>query len=470
MRMTERRKDVSELWGRACSHLKELLHPNIYSRWIDVITPRSIEDNNLTLGVDNDFYQTWLEDNYLDLIKKAVESVSGFEPNIYFSINPQSQTQEQSSEARAPPQRREEASRVVPINKRAIGFPVNDKRSTFDNFVVGPSNDFAHGAALAVAQNPVKEYNPLFIYGPSGLGKTHLAKAIGHHFLQNSGKTVLYSAAEGFGNEYVIGLKEKNLENFRKKFRKAGLLIIDDVQFLGNKTKFCEEFFHTFNALLLNGGQLVMTSDRPPSEIDGLEGRLISRLESGLVADIMPPELETRAGIIREKAAQRGSPVSEEAATYIAGNIRYNIRRLEGALNRVTAYEKLTSRPATGDRLKTLLRDTIDEEPSLTPEIISSTVADYYGVRVSDLKGKCRERRIARPRQIAMYLCDRLTEDTQGVIGTYFEKTHATVNHAYKLINKLTAEDKPLHRDLDNITRKLLGQESGAYRKKVTSN
>ncbi len=453
--------NASTVWNAACEHLVKLLHPDIFSRWIAVIEPGSLEGQTLTLRVGNNFYQTWLEENYLHLIKSAVQSVAGEAYNIVFqvakrmldpvnSVTPQSTVSTSSAPAvEAAPRR----SSTV----RHPGGPVFNANFTFDGFVVGPSNNFGHAAALAVAQSPARAYNPLFIYGGSGLGKTHLMQAIGHHVLKNSNAKIAYLSSESFTNEYIEGLQNKSLVQFRKKYRSMDLLLIDDIHFLAGKERMQEEFFHTFNALFDAHKQIVLTSDRPASEIQGLEQRLVTRFEWGLVTELQPPDLETRIAILRNKQAQCGYKHSDDIILFIAKTIRSNIRRLEGALIRATSYASLMNRALTIQDLETLLRDTIDQEKQedLTFEHIMKAVADHYDIRLVDMTSKRRPASITMPRQIAMYLCRSLTPASLPAIAGAFGKTHATILHAYREVARKMETDSDLRQDVSHLSRLL---------------
>lgn len=447
--------NASAVWSAACDHLGKLLHPDIYSRWIAVIEPGGIDGQTLTLRVGNNFYQTWLEENYLPLIKSAVTSVSGESYDIVFQVAKRmlepvsAQPVQAVDEPVAAPRR--------PSGVRQPGGPVFNANFTFDAFVVGPSNNFGHAAALAVAQSPARAYNPLFIYGGSGLGKTHLMQAIGHHVLKNSNAKIAYLSSESFTNEYIEGLQNKTLVQFRKKYRSMDLLLIDDIHFLAGKERMQEEFFHTFNALFDAHKQIVLTSDRPASEIQGLEQRLVTRFEWGLVTELQPPDLETRIAILRNKQAQCGYKHADEIILFIAKTIRSNIRRLEGALIRATSYASLMNRALTIQDLETLLRDTIDQEKQedLTFEHIMKAVADHYDIRLVDMTSKRRPAAITMPRQIAMYLCRSLTPSSLPEIAGAFGKTHATILHAYREVARKMETDSDLRQNVSHLSRLL---------------
>ncbi len=446
--------NASSIWGRACAHLRGALSKDIFDRWISVIEAKELTDDKLVLGVANNFYQSWLEENYLPLIQNAVQSVTGRPLIISFSVTRSAKdtTVDEPAPAVAPraPEHRERPATKSP------GLPLNAKY-TFDTFVVGSSNNFSHAASLAVAQSPAKAYNPLFIYGGVGLGKTHLMQAIGHYVAGQNKSAVCYVSCETFTNEYIDALQKKGLIQFRKKYRGVDVLMIDDIQFLGGKERMQEEFFHTFNALFDGHKQIVMTCDRPASEIPGLEHRLVSRFEWGLVTELEAPDVETRIAILRKKRDELKLDVEEETVNFIAENIRSNIRRLEGALIRVVSYSSLTGKPMNQPTLEYLLRDTLDQEKQdeLTIEEIQKLVADYYDIRMGDMTSNRRPQAIAFPRQVAMYLCRDLTKHSLPSIGSAFNRNHATVIHACRLVEDRLKADPQLRQSMLVIQQRL---------------
>lgn len=443
-------KAVKDLWNSASEHLKNRLHQDTYSRWISVIEPLDCSDHTILLGVDNDFYQTWLEENYMSLIKTALSSVNGSDLEIKFVVNPQKR------EDPEPPQR-ESSPKVRSRKSKAKAVPTLNPKFIFDSFIVGSSNSFAHAAALAVAQAPARAYNPLFIYGDVGLGKTHLMQAIGHHVLSTSKATVCYLSSEAFLNEYIDALQNRKLVAFRKKYRNTDLLLIDDIHFLASKERLQEEFFHTFNSLFDSHKQIVLTSDRPATEITGLEQRLVSRFEWGLVTELEPPDLETRLAILRNKQVESGAVLPDDILFFIAESVRSNIRRLEGCFVRTVSYRSLIGGELTVETVKDLLKDVLEQEKQeeLTFDKIQRTVADHYDVRLTDMSSKRRPRAIAVPRQVAMYLCRRMTRSSLPDIANAFGKTHATVLHAYRAIDNRMDVDDSLKRDVQQIAQKL---------------
>ncbi len=455
-------QDISgvSLWNDACNHLQKLLHPDVYARWISVIKPVTYEADVLTLGVENDFYQTWLEENYLPLIRDAVQAIAGTALTIKFQV--------ESSTTTSPPVRpgddsaRPNASAKTSATSRSRAnrkhqAPSLNAKFTFSDFVVGPSNSFAHAACMAVAQAPARAYNPLFIYGGVGLGKTHLMQAIGHHVAAHSDARITYISSEAFTNAYIDALQNRTLVSFRKKFRHTDLLLIDDIHFLAGKERLQEEFFHTFNTLFDARKQILMTSDRPAAEITNLEKRLVSRFEWGLVTELEAPDLETRIAILRNKQDHMKVTLPDEILLFVARNIRSNIRRLEGALIRVASYASLTGSALTLQAAENLLRDTLEQEQEKTITFvdIQKSVAEHFDIRFADMTSKRRPQAVAYPRQIAMYLCRRMTPFSLPEIAGAFNKTHATVMHACKSVDKKLASDSSLRQTIAQISHHL---------------
>jgi chromosomal replication initiator protein len=446
-------ESAQAVWSKACKHLQEVLSKDVYDRWIASIQPLDTNGEKFILGVANDFYQSWLEENYLSLINDAITATVGREVSIELAVD---HTAPIIESGKAKPEPKPRLSRARGQKKRREEANLNPKY-TFDTFVVGPSNHFSHAAAMAVAQSPARAYNPLFIYGGVGLGKTHLMQAIGHTALKSTRARVAYLSCEAFTNEYIDALQRKGLVEFRKKYRNIDILLIDDIHFLAGKERMQEEFFHTFNALFDNHKQIVLTSDRPASEISNLEHRLVSRFEWGLVTDLETPDVETRIAILRKKKEQLNLNLQDEAVIYIAEHIRSNIRRLEGALIRTASYASLTGRELTIETLEYLLRDMLDQETheAVTLEKVQRVVAEYYDIRLGDMTSKRRPQSIAFPRQIAMYLCRTMTEHSLPSIGNAFGRNHATVMHACKTITERMKEDPDTRRAIASITQKL---------------
>ena len=437
------------IWAQARGLLAERMPKDVFDRWIAVIEAQALEGQTLVLTVPLGYYQTWVESNYLTLIRQAITGTCGRELNVAFRVDATKRAQEPGAQ-----------SIVVEPVRGAKAAPelAFDPKLTFETFVVGPSNNFAHVASLAVAQSPGVAYNPLFIYGGSGLGKTHLIQAIGRYISQHSPKSrVIYISSESFLNEYLDALSKKSTINFRKKYRSVDVLLIDDVQFLIGKEALQEEFFHTFNALHGNRKQLVMTCDRPVSEMVGLEQRLVTRFQWGQVTQIEKPDVETRLAILRKKQEQMNVHIADEVLLYLAERIRSDVRHLEGALTRVTAYASLMGHQVTLQSVEQILRDLLDQERqnALTIETIQRAVAEFYDIRHSDMTSKQRPQSIAFPRQVAMYLCRDLTDHSLPAIGEAFSRNHATVLHACSLINERMKADSDLRQTISTLRHKL---------------
>jgi chromosomal replication initiator protein len=443
------RKDKDKLWEEACRHLKETLPKDIFEKWIAVIQCRGIEENKVTLVVGNDFYQSWLEEHYLPLIRKALTVVSGSEMQIVLAVD--------YSLLGEPPEEKPERRLSILPSKKPAETNLN-KNYTFDSFVVGPSNQFAHAAAIASAQSPSRAYNPLFVHGDVGLGKTHLMQAIGNFIhSKNLRGRVCYTTCESFTNEYIEALQTNTLAKFRKKYRTVDALLIDDIHFLAGKERMQEEFFHTFNAIFENHKQIVMTSDRPAGELAGLAPRLVSRFEWGLVVELESPDVETRVAILRKKCEQLNLSIDQSLLFYIAERISSNIRRLEGALIRVASYVSLTGQNVDRSKLEYLLRDTLDQEKkhAISIESIQKTVAEHFDIRLGDLVGPKRPQNIAWPRQVAMYLARTMTNQSFPVIGDAFSRNHATIVHACQLVERRQTEDLKLRQTLSLLRQRV---------------
>lgn len=439
------------VWSVALSHLQVILNDEVFRLWFAPIRPLGLVKGCLTLGVNNDFCGVWLGENYRDVIENAVKAATGEPLRITF-------VPREGATAGASIQRPEKKHSVLSADEEAlVRF---EPKNTFDSFVAG-NNLFAHAAAIAVAQNPGKSYNPLFLFGGVGLGKTHLLHAIGHYVTSHKrGAKVAYVSTERFTNEFIDALQNTRLPKFRRKFRETDVLLIDDIQFLGGKERIQEEFFHTFNALFEARKQIVLTCDRPAAEIHGLEQRLISRFEWGQVADIHPPDMETRLAILRKKAEQMNYALADEIGQFLAERIRTNVRRLEGALTRVASYAQLTAQEMTLERLRDLLRDVLSDESrvTLTIEIIQKRVAEHYDLRLADLLGRRRPEHIAFPRQVAMYLARTLTDSSLSAIGEAFGgRDHGTVLHACRAVANRMETDQQVCKTVNQLERALQG-------------
>ena len=446
-------QETKEIWHNCCKQLKTILSIDIYDRWIAVIKPVSLEDNKLKLAVANDFYKDWLEENYLPLIDKSLILIGQENITALIDVDVKSFDATQKNESTSTEIAKKDRPLRISKSKNNL-----NPAYTFDSFVIGENNRFAHAAAMAAATSPSRTYNPLFIYGGVGLGKTHLMQSIGNYVIQQKSRAkVCYITCESFTNEYIDALQNNNVSSFRKKYRKIDLLLIDDIQFLDGKNRLQEEFFHTFNTLFEGHKQIVLTSDRTPSEMSGLAPRLISRFEWGLVTELIKPDVETRTAILRRKATSMNVQLDNELIDYLAQKISSNIRSLEGALIRVATYSSLTHQELTVEKIDQLLRDLIgkDEYMPISVDLIQKTVADYYDIRVSDITGKKRSKDIAWPRQIAMHLSRILTQNSFPSIGEKFDRNHATVLYAHEQVHIRSTNDRKLKNTLTLLTDKI---------------
>jgi chromosomal replication initiator protein len=441
---------VEKIWTKTTKQIRTLLNTETYNLWFSSVQPVSLNQSSITLEVPNEFSEVWLKDNYLELLQDALAQASGRKLNIKFKVAAVG-----NGAASAPAKARKPAPR-----KATDGNLMFNPRNTFETFVVGNNNSFAHAAAMAVAQQPGKAYNPLFLYGGTGLGKTHLLHAIGQHVVgSKKAAKVSYVSSEKFTNEYIAAIQDNQLVKFRKKYRQTDVLLIDDIQFLAGKERIQEEFFHTFNALHEAHKQLVLTCDRPASEIKNLEHRLVSRFEWGLVTDLQPPDVETRLAILRNKVKSMGVEIPEDVLTFLANRIRTNIRRLEGALIRVASYAHLTGKELTNDVVENLLREILQEEGrhTITMEVIQKKVVDKFDLRMADMTSKRRPENIAFPRQIAMYLSRQLTEHSLSAIGEAFGgRDHGTVLHACRLVKDRMEIDANVRQTVHYLEKQLL--------------
>ena len=426
---------AQQTWHLAQNHLRSALAPETFNLWFAPLRARAQDQSSLVLEVADNFSECWLKDNYVGILREAVARASGQQLEIQFEVSPGASPAKITHVPPAPAVQSRPAATERKTGHQEQPFnPANN----FGTFVVGSNNNFAHAAAMAVAQSPGKAYNPLFLYGGVGLGKTHLLHAIGHHVLtERKGARVAYLSSERFTNEYIEGIQNNQLARFRAKYRQTDVLLIDDIQFLAGKERIQEEFFHTFNALHEAHKQIVLTCDRPAGEIQNLEHRLVSRFEWGLVTDLQPPDVEMRLAILRKKAQLLNLVLPEEIIGFLANRIRTNIRRLEGALIRVASYASLTGRKLTIETVEGLLREILHEEgrQTVTIESIQKKVAEHFDLRVADLTGKRRPENIAFPRQIAMYLARQLTQGSLNTIGEAFGgRDHGTVLHACRAV------------------------------------
>ena len=500
------------IWEQILANMQENLSEGACKKWLSPVTPISLVGNKITLGTPNDFTKRWIHERYMTLLDRAVFDVVGEHCSIDLqNLNlPQKEVSFPVQSSVLHGKRRRQKSKIsisedAPVQTTLLNdadikedfpggidalesesFGASQKKSevhvihemaeqiapgdasslnpkyTFDTFVTGKSNQFAHAAALAVAESPGKTFNPFFMYGGVGLGKTHLMHAIGHHIIKNfPEKRVLYVSSEQFTNELINAIRDGDPEQFRQKYRTIDVLLVDDVQFISGKQSTQEEFFHTFNTLHDSGRAIILSSDRSPHEVEKLEERLRSRFEWGLIADVQPPDFETRIAILKKKAQQDNLNVPTDVMVTIANTIDSNIRELEGALTRVVAHASLTHQPVsvsvTEETLKNLFPG--NRPKLITVELIQNIVANYFQLSTDDLQAKKKTKEIVYPRQIAMYLSRELTNASLPQIAAFFGKRdHTTVMHAYDKINKNKETDPKLNQDIQELTERIQKQ------------
>jgi chromosomal replication initiator protein len=432
------------------SRLKEALNDATFGTWFAEAGGEELSDDTFTLALPNDFTREWVEGHFLGLIKAAVKDATGQERRVRLAVRNDAAPLEQlPSSDGAPAQRPETAT--------AAGM---SHKYTFDLFVIGSSNRFAHAAALAVAEAPAQAYNPLFIYGGTGLGKTHLLQAIGGYVGEHgNGLTARYVTSETFMNDFINSLRDKRIEGFKHRYRTYDVLLVDDVQFFEGKERIQEEFFHTFNSLYESGSQIVISSDRSPKEIATLEARLRSRFEWGLITDIQPPDLETRIAILRKKVATDRIHIPDpDVVTHVAERVTTNIRELEGALTRVVAFSSLTGRAMTVELAENVLKDVFPQGQAVEISIrrIQETVSERFGMTINELCSARRSQAIAYPRQVAMYLSRALTDSSLPKIGKEFGgRDHTTVMHANAKIEGMIREDRSVYNLVQELTARI---------------
>ena len=440
----------TQLWQKLSTALKPHVSADTYKRWFSAVELAGVTAKTLSFRVPNNIYQYWIESNHMAALEAAVLTALG-EPREIKFISSESPVED--AELALAAKQTDSVVDAKPASTSSFGL---NPRNTFESFVIGPNNEIAHAASLAVAQAPARTYNPLFIYGGVGLGKTHLMQAIGQYVVAKKKNTkVIYLSSELFINEFIDAIQHNNLVKFRKRYRQADLLCIDDIQFLAGKERSQEEFFHTFNTLFDGHKQIVLSCDRPASEIANLEHRLVSRFEWGLTAELQPPAIETRLAILRKKARGMQIKLPDEIFEFLANRIRSNVRRLEGALMRVASFASLSSGKAlTNEVIEHLLKDILQEEArtSITIEQIQRKVAEHFDVRLADMTSKRRPASIAFPRQVAMYLARELTKSSLNEIGDAFGgRDHGTVLHACKLVKKRMKEQDNIRQTISFI-------------------
>src|SRR6266511_1911609 len=432
---------AESLWAEVSGRLKGALNETTYRTWFADVDGQELSDDDFVLGVPNDFAREWIEGHFLGLIKAAVRDATGHERRVELRVLETGAAETAQVQIPVPPRRTESG-----LNPKYV----------FDLFVIGSSNRFAHAAALAVAEAPAQAYNPLFIYGGTGLGKTHLMQAIAQYVAEHSGDlSVRYVTSETFMIDFINSLRDKRIEGFKQRYRTYDLLLVDDVQFFEHKERIQEEFFHTFNSLYEAGSQIVMSSDRPPRDIATLEERLRSRFEWGLITDIQPPDLETRIAILRKKVKTDGIQVDPQVLSFIASRISTNIRELEGALTRVVAFSSLTGRGLSVELAEDVLKDVFPQGEAAEVSIrrIQELVSERFELSMDELCGDRRSQNIVYPRQVAMYLSRELTDSSLPKIGREFGgRDHTTVIHATSKIARLIREDRSVYNLVQELT------------------
>jgi chromosomal replication initiator protein len=453
--------DLEAVWTRAIADLSDDVLPAQHRAWMRLTKPLALVQDTAVLATPNDFAREILDTKLRPLIIDALSRQLGRDVRVAVTVEPE------ASETPDEPEMLLEPTPAPPVsrtNARVESARLNPKYQ-FETFVIGSSNRFAHAAAVAVAEAPAKAYNPLFIYGESGLGKTHLLHAIGHATQQMfHGSRVRYVSSEEFTNDFINSIRDGRADGFRKRYREIDVLLVDDIQFLENKEQTQEEFFHTFNTLHNANKQIVISSDRPPKQLVTLEDRLRNRFEWGLITDVQPPELETRIAILRKKAAQERLDAPPEVLEFIASKIASNIRELEGALIRVTAFASLNRQNVDLALAEVVLKDLIADAagPEITSATIMAQTAAYFGITIEDLCGSSRSRVLVTARQIAMYLCRELTDLSLPKIGQQFGgRDHTTVMHADRKIRSLMAERRSVYNQVSELTNRIKSQARG---------
>ena len=439
--------DGVKIWDRALVFIESHIGKEVVETWFQPVQLGEINGSRATIVVPNKFFGEWLGRNYKGLIGEAIASANETQgevaPEVVFIVG------EQGDRPGVPDPSLLDQPPVRGRPRRQLPNP----KYTFDNFVVGASNQFAHAASLAVAESPAKAYNPFFIYGGVGLGKTHLLNSIGNFVVQKSDFRIAYVTTEQFTNEVINSIRYDKMIDLRRRYRNIDMLLIDDIQFLAGKERTQEEFFHTFNTLYEAGKQIVLSSDRFPKEMPSMEERLRSRFEWGLIADLQPPDVETRIAILRKKSEEEGITIGDEVVQLLAENLKSNIRELEGALIRLGAYATLTGKVITTEMAKTILRDLLGTKKKfITLEDVQEVVANRFNVKISELKSKRRTKTLVHPRQIAMFLSRELTDSSFPEIGREFGgKDHTTIIHACRQIEKALGEDTTLRTTIESL-------------------
>lgn len=436
--------EINKIWQKILEIILEKVGESTFELWFSPIKLLDIKNSEAFIEVPNRFFKDWIEDNFPSIISDSFYQITGSQVEVKYIITG-----------------KEHETGLIEEKKPIIKKGNLNPKYTFDTFVVGPSNQFAHAASFRVAENPGFSYNPLFIYGGVGLGKTHLITAIGNYILDKKPEiNVCYISSEQFTTEFVSAIRHEKMPEFRNKYRTVDVFLVDDIQFIAGKDSTQEEFFHTFNELYSKQKQIVISSDRPPMEISDITDRLRSRFGMGLIADIQPPEIETRLAILYKKAEMEGVKLPEDVAYFIASRVKSNVRELEGSLIKLCAYTSLTKVPISMDVAKYVLRDLLpDENKPITIELIQKAVCEALGLKIQDIKSKKRTKEISNARKLAMYITKKLTNLSLAEIGNAFGgKDHATVIYACKQIEKDKEMDESINRLIDSIIKKVTGQ------------
>lgn len=439
---------LEEIWNKSLSSIEKKIGQSIFELWFKPIKLTQLKDRVALFEIPNRFFKEWIEDYYPQIIHDAMEGVVGHPVTVKFRIAEKVDAEIKKMDAKLEGRKQRLASKGIYLNPKY----------TFETFIRGASNQFAHAAAMAVADGPGASYNPLFVYGGVGLGKTHLITSIGNRIADRRREfNILYVSSEQFTSEFVAAMRHGRAEELKAKYRNLDLLLIDDVQFIEGKTGTQEELFHTINALYEKQKQIVLSSDRPPKEIKAITDRLRSRFGMGLIADIQPPELELKIAIIQKKAELEKIPLTEEVTQFLAAKIKSNIRELEGCLIRLGAHASLTGSPIDVAMAKDILKDIVaDDNRPVTAEAILKIVADFFSIKCQEMKSKKRTKEIALPRQIAMYLCKQCTDSSLNDIGKNFGgKDHATVIYACRQIEERRTKDADFSRKIESLINKI---------------
>ncbi len=442
--------NTEEVWSKGLTTIAQKVGGSLFELWFKPMKLLQIKDKAATLEIPNRFFKEWIEDYYPTVITEAIEGVLGYPVTVKYKTAEKEDAALRKMDTKLENRRTKLANRGIYLNPKY----------TFDTFVVGPSNQFAHAAAKRVGENPGFSYNPLFIYGGVGLGKTHLINAVGNNIVdKNPGVTVYYVSAEQFTNEVISALRHEKMSDFKEKYRNVDVLLIDDIQFIAGKTTTQEEFFHTFNSLYEKQKQIVISSDRAPMEISDITDRLRSRFSMGLIADIQAPEIETKMAIIYKKAALEKMAIPDDVVLFLATKVKSNIRELEGCLIKIGAHASLTGMPIDTVMAKKVLKDLIAEDDRpVTVDAIQKVACEYFGIKIQDMKAKKRTKEIANARQIAMYISKQHTSLSLSEIGKYFGgKDHATVIYACRQIEEKRGKDENLNKSIENIIRRITG-------------